>query len=142
MGLISGTKYLVDTNVLVYSVNRESPLYNQSKELLETGLREGVSFVVAHQNLVEFIAVLSRGYGIQKASAVADAKAFASRFEIIFPLPTTIDTFFELIAKNAAVYPFDLYLAATMLDNQVTRIVTENTKDFQDLGLEEIIRIA
>jgi predicted nucleic acid-binding protein len=125
----------------VYGVNRESLLHEQSKELLETGLRQGISFVIAHQNMVEFIAVLTRGYGIGRKQVMEDANAFASRFEVIFPLPTTLDTFFELMEKNKTTYPFDLYLAATMLDNQVTRIITENAKDFQGLGLEEVMRI-
>lgn len=141
MSLTSGTRYLVDTNILLYSVNRASPFYTQAKETLETGLREGVSFVVAHQNLVEFIAVLERAYKIEQKQAAEDAQAFASHFEVIFPLPTTFDIFLKLIGKNKTTYPFDLYLIATMLDNQVTRVITENTRDFQDLGLEEVLQI-
>lgn len=141
MSLISGAKYLVDTNILLYSVDRQSPFHVRSKEILETGLLQGISFVVAHQNLVELMAVLTRGYGVERKQAVGDAQIFASRFDVIFPLPTTLDIFFQLIGKEKTTYPFDLYLTATMLDNQITRIITGNAKDFRTVGLEEVIGI-
>lgn len=141
MNLTSGAKYLVDTNILLYSVDRQSPFHVRSKEILEAGLQQDVSFVVAHQNLVEFVAVLTRGYGVERKQAVGDAQIFASRFDVIFPLPTTLGIFFQLIDKEKTTYPFDLYLTATMLDNQITRIITGNGKDFRTVGLEEIIGI-
>ena len=141
MPLTSGTTSLLDTNILGYSVDRHSPFYARSREILEAGLEQDISFAVAHQNLVEFVAVLTRGYGVERKQALGDAQVFAARFEVIFPLPTTLSIFFQLIAKEKATYPFDLYLAATMLDNQITRIITGNAKDFRGVELEEVIGI-
>ena len=141
MNLTSGAKYLLDTNILVYSVDRQSPFYVRSKEILENGLRQGISFAIAHQNLIEFVAVLTRGYGVERKQALGDAQVFAARFDVIFPFPTTIETFFQLADKQKATYPFDLYLAATMIDNQITRIITGNAKDFRGVGFEEVIGI-
>ena len=140
MNLTSEARYLVDTNILVYSVDRHSPFHRRSREILETGLEQDVSFAIAHQNIVEFAAVLTRRYGVKMEQAVGDAQVFASRFEVIFPLPTTLETFFQLV-KEKTTYPFDLYLAATMLDNQITRMITGNAKDFSGLGLEEVITV-
>jgi predicted nucleic acid-binding protein len=140
MSLISGEKYLLDTNILVYSVNREAPEHVRVEELIKKGLHAGSSFVVAHQNLLEFIAVLTRAYGIAPPRALSDAHAFASVFEVISPLPTTFQTFTQLVQKiKRPSYPFDAYLAATMFDNAVRRIITNNAKDFQPFGLDEII---
>ena len=142
MNLISGVKYLVDTNILVYSLNSNAPQYTRAKELLEAGFRDGVGFVVAHQNLMEFLAVLTRAYKIEVGQAMGDVEKFISCFEVIFPLSTTLGCFSELMTGSGkGVYPFDVYLAATMLDNGVERIITANAKDFQGLGLEEVITI-
>lgn len=140
MKLTSQARYLVDTNILVYSVNQRSPRYSGVRKLLEEGLDQGVSFVVAHQNLIEFIAVLTRGYSVTLKDALSDAESFASRFEVIVPLPATFERYLRFAQKTKkTLYPFDLYLAATMLDNDVERIITVNAKDFQGVGLKEIV---
>lgn len=140
MKLTSGVRYLIDTNILVYSVNQESSHYSVIRKLLEEGLDQGVSFVVAHQNLIEFIAVLTRGYFIKLKDALSDAESFASRFEVIVPLPATFERYLRLTQKTKeTLYPFDLYLAATMLDNDVEHIITANAKDFQGVGLKAVL---
>jgi predicted nucleic acid-binding protein len=140
MKLTSGTKYLIDTNVLVYSVNQGSPHYSRVRKLLEDGLLQGVLFVVAHQNLLEFISVLTRGYSIKLKDALADVASFAARFEVIAPLPTTLERYLQLTQKaKGTLYPFDLYLVATMQDNDIERIITANPKDFTGIGLKEVI---
>lgn len=141
MNLTSGEKYLVDTNVLVYSVDQSSSFYKKAREILERGLRGEFTLVIAHQNLIEFVAVLTRGYGVKIKNALDDAAAFVSHFEVIFPLPTTIDVFFQLARVHKRIYAFDLYLAATMLDNKIMRIITGNAKDFAGLSFKEVIEI-
>lgn len=141
MNLTFGEKYLVDTNILIYSVDYSSPFNKEAKKILEAGVKGEVSLFIAHQNLVEFIAVLTRGYGIGVKQATKDAEAFASHFDIIFPLPGTIDVFFKMANTYKKIYPFDLYLAATTLDNGIERIVTGNKKDFSNLNFKEIASI-
>ena len=143
MNLISGTRYLIDTNILVYSVDRASPFYQTVTDMLKKAAEDGIELCLAQQNLTEYIAVLTQGYKVSLASAMEDAKAFAAQFEVISPLPTTLNTFFNLL-ENAVShnYVFDIYLAATMIDNDVRRIITVNEKDFQSLGLEEVASIS
>lgn len=140
MKLTSGLRYLVDTNILVYSVNQESPHYLSARKLLEEGFEQGASLVVAHQNLIEFVAVLTRGYSVRLKDALSDAESFASRFEVIAPLPTTFERYLQLAHKaKETLYPFDLYLAATMMDNDLERIITANAKDFRGIGFREVL---
>ena len=143
MKLTSGERYLVDTNVLVYSVNKGSPFYVSSRQIIEEALLEGARLAVAHQNLIEFIAVLTRGYKIAEREALKDAGIFASQFDLIYPLYTTLQTYMSLARKLVyKAYPFDLYLVATMKDNGVDRIITANAKDFGGTGLKEIIQVS
>jgi predicted nucleic acid-binding protein len=141
MTLTSKEKYLIDTNILLYALDRKSPLHPKAKALLELGLHEGTRLVVAHQNILECIGVLTRGYKVPRGIALREVIAFTSAFEQIAPFPGTIDTFLSLMRRAKAVYVFDMYLAATMLDNNVERIITANTKDFQGTGLKEVVAL-
>lgn len=142
MKLIPNESYLLDTNVLVYSVDRESPFYGAARSIIEDGIQQGVELVVAHQNLLEFVAVLTRGHGISVRQVLKDAESFSAQLRVIAPLPTSLATYVELarVAKKH-LYSFDIYLAATMRDNGVERIVTGNPKDFQGLGLAEVVAL-
>lgn len=141
MTLTSREKYLIDTNVLLYALDRKSPLHSKAKALLEEGLHEDGRLVVAHQNILECIGVLTRGYRVPHDIALREVLAFTSAFEQITPFPGTIDTFLSLMRRTKAVYVFDIYLAATMLDNDVERIITANPKDFQGVGLKEVVAL-
>lgn len=46
--LISGKRYLLDTNVLIYSVDKASPFYAKAKKVIEIGIKQNVSFVITH----------------------------------------------------------------------------------------------
>lgn len=141
MPIISGVRYLLDTNVLVYAVNAHATFHTAARMFIEDGLERGALFVVAQQNIVEFISVMTRAYGVESSEVMKDARAFLARFECITPQNTTLDLCMNLSIRSEkrAFYPFDVFLAATMLDNDVDRIITENIKDFQGLGLREII---
>ena len=84
---------------------------------------------------------MRRVYKVKLEEILKDIKIFTSYFEVISPLPTTFETFLKLLETNPKNYPFDLYLAATALDNQVFRIITANVKDFVNLGFKEIINL-
>ena len=139
MTLISREKYLIDTNILLYALDRKSPLHSKSRALLEEGLREEKRLLVAHQNILECIGVLTRGYKVPYDIALREVFSFTSAFEQIAPFPGTIDTFLALVRRIKTVYVFDIYLAATMLDNNIERIITANPKDFQGVGLKEVL---
>jgi predicted nucleic acid-binding protein len=142
MEIILKEKYLVDTNILIYSLDKKSPFYTASCNLLRDGLQKGARFIIAQQNLVELIAVLTKAYKISPNEALADAGSFAFNFEIITPLPTTLETFERLLKQSKGQQQiFDIYLAATMRDNDVCRIITANKKDFLGLGMEEIVEV-
>ncbi len=139
MKIISGEKYLIDTNVLVYAVDAGSPFFSKAKSLIELCRKNGGRLAVAHQNLLEFTAVMDRVYRLPRKDILADARSFSVHFEVIYPGPKTFQTFLGLMSGEAQLYPFDVYLAATMLDNGISRIITANAGDFRGLGLEEVV---
>ncbi|MBI4359762.1 MAG: type II toxin-antitoxin system VapC family toxin [Candidatus Jacksonbacteria bacterium] len=142
MRITFGEKYLVDTNVLIYALNKSSLFHAGSREILETQ-NKGAYFVVAQQNLVELTAVLTKQFKVPLKEATDTAHIISQNFEIITSVHDTWETFTRLVEKqNKRVAPFDLFLAATMLGNGVERIITANGADFKNIGLREIVDVA
>ncbi|KKT34993.1 MAG: hypothetical protein UW24_C0017G0002 [Parcubacteria group bacterium GW2011_GWA2_44_12] len=142
MRLTSGEKYLVDTNILIYALNKTSSLYTKSRKILETQNPEAY-FIIAQQNLVELTSVLTKQYKVSLKEAVNTARAFSEHFEVITPMRDTWEMFTHMAERqNKQIAPFDIFLAATMLSNGVERIITANSEDFKNLGLREIVNLA
>lgn len=129
---------LFDTNVLVYAHNKKSKYFNVAYSLLKIVQEGKLKAVVAHQNLLEFYAIVTNPDRVEKPLSQTQAKRevqnyLGSRFNIIQPNEKTLGLFIELLrakrVRNREV--FDCYLVATMLSNGVKTIYTANEKDFQ-----------
>jgi predicted nucleic acid-binding protein len=98
-----------------------------------------LSIVVAQQNLLEFLAVVTSPKRVASPVSLADAlkacEAYLSFCSLLTPRPSTYLTFQTLTAKRLAARErlFDLYLGATALDNDVSQICTWNTRHLKGL---------
>lgn len=136
----SSTKCLIDTNILVYSLDNKSPFHKVSAQILKECI-EGTRFgVIAQQNIVECTNVLFRESEKKREEILSDLQIVVSSFnlQIVYPFQTTLLTFLNLIRrlKQRKKEFFDVFLAATMLDNGIKNIITANEKDFA--GIKEI----
>lgn len=130
-------KYLLDTNILVYAYNQASPFHKKAKEIVLEAVEGKIEGVLAQQNLIEFCSVFTNQYHIPPDSIKKDLLDITSDFTIINPLPQTMFVFIDLLENyKLNLQVFDLYLAATMLDNDIHNIITLNYKDFA--GIENI----
>lgn len=129
---------LFDTNILVYAHNKEAKYFDISVNLLKRVQEGKLDGMVAHQNLLEFYAVITNPNRVENPLAQKQAKKevqnyLDSRFGIIQPNEKTLDLFIKLLRtkriKNREI--FDCYLVATMLSNGVKTIYTVNDKDFK-----------
>jgi len=142
MKTISKGKYLIDTNILVYGLDKNSPYHSAAVNILQTGIQPEYKFVIAQQNLIELISVLTKVYKVPKTKAVKDAYMYAYNFELINPLSSTFSIFAKLIKKkNVKAHPFDVYLVATMKTNEVHRIITADKQHFAGCGLKQIVSL-
>lgn len=132
MPITSNTKYLLDTNILIYAYNRSSSFHTRAIEIILASKESANNMVVAQQNIVEFCNVLSVTYNIPYSSISEDASDMMKDLHIITPRSTTLSLFLELLKgyKQAPQYVFDIFLAATMFDNGIAHIITLNEKDF------------
>lgn len=108
-------KFLVDTNILVYYFDEKSEFHDAVFSFLK-------------KCIVKILSQLAR----------------EEMIKVILPLSTTTGLFVEILQGRDRNQIFDLYLAATAIDNDITSIVTNNPKDFAGIsnfkafGLKEL----
>ena len=140
---------LLDTNVIVHAVYKGSPLHLPAAALLTSALEQKGQFCITPQNIIEFLYVVTRGRFVDPPLEAGDAAKIANklfksrRLRKIYPARGTVLRAAKegqrAGVKGTAWY--DLYLAVTMRDNNIERIVTENIRDFRSLDFVAPIRI-
>lgn len=141
------TRSLIDTNILVYANNEDSPYHKISKELIEDLLKGDGEIVIAIQNLIEFYAITTDSKRVEnpltpmKANELLEFYTNNKFITIIYPTSQTPQTINKLIDKHKprSQKIFDYLLAATMQDNGVCQIYTSNTKHFKMFEFLKVI---
>lgn len=123
---------LIDSNVLVYALNVDSPKHLASRLFLEKNIKEAV---VAHQNILETTRIMTHPVFPKTLSVKMVTKAIEQMtraMKVIHPNGETLATFREMVQKygEGGNKVFDLYLASTALTNGVKEIATDNVKHF------------
>ena len=123
---------LADSNILVYALSTTSAKYTTAQQFF---LKEQHILCLAHQNILESIRVLTHPVlpnAMKSDEARIAVGAIASALTIIAPSQETYAIFIELMRKYKLISNavFDTYLVATMLTHGVTRIATDNERNF------------
>jgi predicted nucleic acid-binding protein len=132
---------LLDTNVIVYSLNKKSPKNCSAKSFIRENAE---NLVIAHQNINETLRVITHPKYPKPMDinhALKATVAIAEGISIIFPKENTVFITLELLEKYQikSNHIFDAYLAATMLSNGIEEIATDNEKDFSILKEIKVI---
>lgn len=131
---ISSKKWALDTNILVYLLNKKSSFYDGARlAVLETE-KQNIQLVVCQQNLVELVKVLTDYYQYKLIQAARQVKKLLeTNIQVVAPLSSTINTYLELCRKadGKAKRHFDLYLAATLIDNKIETLITNDKAGFK-----------
>jgi predicted nucleic acid-binding protein len=138
---------LLDTNVLVYAADVNSPFFERSRSLLERALAGESDLCVSLQNLSEFFAIVTDRKRVDnprtQEEALEELKKYlqSERIGKIYQDSATGEVMLDLMKR----YPikrqeiFDLQLVATMLSNRVNRIYTFNRDDFLKFSEIEVL---
>ena len=130
--------HLVDTNVLLRSVQRHSPSYRQARSAVTTLLRREERLCIFPQNIVEFWSVATRpaqnnGLGL----SLPQAEWYVSRLESVLTLlndsPGIYREWLYLVRAHgvAGVHVHDARLVAAMNVHAITSILTFDVDDFK-----------
>ena len=135
---------LVDTNILLRSLQPEHPHYPIAQNAIAT-LRRTDTLCIAAQNLVEFWAVATRpstenGLGMTHAGAAAEIQKLRQFFGLLPPSLGVFDTWQRMVLDHGVTgkQTHDAHLAATMRFYSVDAILTFNVRDFGRYGITVI----
>lgn len=124
---------LIDTNILIYSINADSPKHKQAQKFLKDNETE---LVISHQNVLEAIRVLTHRSFSKPMTLKHALKAVLAITKSCFLISPNQSTYYFAIEfiknyKLSGNRIFDAYLAATALSNDITTIATDNARDFK-----------
>lgn len=130
--------YLVDTNVLLRSVQKSHPMQLDASRSINLLLRRGEAVSVIPQNLIEFWAVATRPETSNGLGWSVDATAkLIAAFKTAFALSPDTDSIFHqwehLVERHSVSgkQVYDARLVAAMLVHNLTHLLTFNDGDFK-----------
>ena len=143
MKITLNKKLAIDTNILVYLLDKNSDCHEKAVELFSRFEKENTKLVVTQQCLVELVQALTDYYHKPLKAAAKIAKQVAnSTIQVINPLPQTVDTYLSLCKVNTkAKSHFDLFLAATLIDNKIDQILTNDRSGFKNIKQLKVVSL-
>jgi predicted nucleic acid-binding protein len=131
----------VDTNVLIYSTfeDYEPEKHIRCATALNKLMRSNKTICISSQVLREYFAISTNKTLFKKPltfkQAAGKMKEFLSRFTLVSEKKSTIHTLITLIEKYSISRQqiHDLNIVATMIDNDISNLLTYNKKDFAQI---------
>lgn len=129
------TKTLVDTNILVYALESSEPEKHGKAAGIITELMERGEFVVSSQNLAELSRVL-----LEKAVPNQNPDEVVKYLFRFMKLGHVIEYTSETVIRAVSLVKeykipfFDALIVATMQENGISEIITENSTDFKKIS--------
>ena len=130
--------YLVDTNVLLRSIQQAHPMYSHAKRATAALTRQDQQLIIVAQNLIEFWAVATRpaannGLALSVDETAKHVSTFKKVFTLLPETPDVLPEWEQLVVKHKVVgkQAHDARLVAAMNVHNVTHLLTFNTDDFK-----------
>jgi hypothetical protein len=128
----------IDTNILVYAANEDSPYHSDAKGVIERINSGELRACVSLQVLVEFYATVTNPRKVRQPLSTKEAtEAVEGYLESDIPKLYTKKDTLRLTLELARSYQvrgldiFDAQIVATMVENRVKAIYTANEEDFR-----------
>ena len=138
--------YLVDTNLLLRLVQKNSPMHSDTKKAILSLKRQGELLYIIPQNLIEFWAVATRpinsnGLGLSTAQAVQESEKLKKIFILQLDTPGIFGEWESLIVKYQVMgkQVHDTCLVAAMITHQITHLLTFNIDDFKRFSMIVVV---
>lgn len=135
--------YLVETNLLLLSVQPHHPMYADTLNAISTIRGAELELFITSQNLIEFWRSATRsaqrnGLGLTIAEARTELERLEGFFLVLEDVPEIYPEWKRLILQYGVigVNVHDARLVASMLVNRLTHILTFNVRDFNRYASE------
>ncbi len=130
-------KILVDTNILVYLIDEtEEEKHLQALDFFKK-IQNKENYFVAFQNLKEFSNIARKKAFLSAKEINEKIHVFADSFKMVFDDYQDLENANELVEKTKAPF-WDSMIVAVMQKEKITKILTENVKDFEKFESEKI----
>ncbi len=141
--------FAIDTNLLVYAHNRDSPFHESAKSFIETVMNErnengSLGVCIPAQVFIEFISVVTSNklktpLSISQATAIVQ-DYLETGITILTQKDSYLDNAIELLGQvSSRKRIFDVAIVAILKDNQISGIYTVNVEDFEGFTFLEVI---
>ena len=124
------SKILIDTNVMVYSIDQESRYFSASNRLINSEN----NIYISSKSLAEFFAVVTRApvISISAKEALEIVEWFTASFQIVFPDYRSLDILLKLLKKHQpnGLKIHDFEILSIGIAQQIDELATFNAKDF------------
>ena len=131
-------KYLVDTNILLRLVQKNSPMHLDTQRAILTLKKQGYLLCIIPQNIIEFWAVATRpldknGLGLSITQAEEESEKLKNIFILELDTPQIFTEWESLVIKYQVMgkQVHDARLAAAMVAHTITHLLTFNVDDFK-----------
>lgn len=137
MALTDAESCFIDTNILVYASDANSPWYRKANQALKNAISGGVPLFISPQVLREYLSVATRSVTHEKTIPWDKINKNHLRFQRTFKvLPedtATAQKLGELVQKYhvSGKQVHDANIVATMLMHGIQSILTHNVDDFK-----------
>ncbi len=139
MNYMTNNLFLIDTNILIYNYDiNEKEKHRAAKELLDKCWRGEIKYAISSQTLAEFFVVVTRK--IKQPLSLEEAQKIIND---ISEFPGWIVINYDKKSVRKAIHLcnhintkrfWDLLIIATMLQNDIYNIYTENENDFNKVS--------
>lgn len=130
--------YLVDTNVLLRSVQSSHPAHGAASEAVRRLFAAGETLYLTPQNLIEFWAVATRplavnGLEMSVSQTAQETANFKSLFAVLADTPMIFPEWERLVIRHEVKGKptHDARLVAAMVVQGISHLLTFNTDDFK-----------
>jgi predicted nucleic acid-binding protein len=138
--------YLLDTNVVVRLMEPAAPEHTIVRNAVHRLLEAGDTLVLAPQVLTELWVIATRpvevnGFGWSPAATSAVIARLRGQFPLVEEGPATFERWLALVeaAEIRGKRAHDAHLAAVMLSQGISQILTLNPVDFQ--GMQGVVAV-
>jgi len=131
--MTEGEVFLVDSNILIYNFDTtDRTKHKIAKQLIDRCFKGEEKLALSSQNLSEFFSVTTSKKLLSKREAVdiiSNIISFSGWVKIDFNHKTVLDA--TVLSDEYNMSYWDSLLAATMKQNGIFNLYTENAKDFK-----------
>ena len=140
------TAYLLDTNIWLRSVQRESPHHQLVVEALATLLAQGHDIFITAQNVIEFWSVASRpveanGLGWSVETVTHECEQLQAQFPLLEDRADVFVQWLHLVSTYRVIgrRVHDARIVAAMIVHGVTHLLTFNRDDFRQFPMIVVV---